>query len=323
MSKPDNGPRDHALELELLHQYSTATWKSFCHSHRQGEEAERQEQAFLQIIAPQQGLKHDFARDAIFAIAALHLASLTQQASNRKRYLHATLQYQCSAQTGFAKAMKTISNEHGPVLFTTSLAFFVLSVAVPRYFDQSSDPSGDSLGNILMAYRLFRGSIKILQEQSHCSAELSRIWQPKDMSLFEQCTPDIKYAIDRLRHILNQSYHITIGAPADQPGCDLVDGLEYAFRRNQAGNMTSAFGWLLSMPEEYVDDLLKGERTASFIFLHWCVLLNYSSQLWWIPRSSRAIALRLKQSLIKPECELSINETLALAWCSEQLDLQQ
>jgi hypothetical protein len=63
------------LELELMHCWSTTTFKSLC--------SVPEDQHYMQFILPQEALRYDFLLNGIFVAAALHRSTMAPDSEAR------------------------------------------------------------------------------------------------------------------------------------------------------------------------------------------------------------------------------------------------
>jgi hypothetical protein len=66
------------LELELMHCWSTSTYKGIC--------SVPEDHHYMQFIMPQEALRYDFLLNGIFVAAALHRALVTHGPEARSYY---------------------------------------------------------------------------------------------------------------------------------------------------------------------------------------------------------------------------------------------
>jgi hypothetical protein len=71
------------LELELMHCWSTSTYKSLC--------SVPEDHHYMQLVMPQEALRYDFLLNGIFVAAALHRAAMAPK-QEAKRYFNIAME---------------------------------------------------------------------------------------------------------------------------------------------------------------------------------------------------------------------------------------
>lgn len=84
------------LELELMHHWTTSTYKSLCSTPA--------DVTCLQVDVPRWALKHHYLLDGILAISALEIAICEPDiGDSRSAYIHAAMEYYDMASTAFRR----------------------------------------------------------------------------------------------------------------------------------------------------------------------------------------------------------------------------
>lgn len=71
------------LELELMHHWSTTTYKSLC--------TVPEDHQYMQLVMPQEAMRYDFLLNGIFVAAALH-RSMTAAESEARGYFNIAME---------------------------------------------------------------------------------------------------------------------------------------------------------------------------------------------------------------------------------------
>ncbi|KIX01520.1 uncharacterized protein Z518_09246 [Rhinocladiella mackenziei CBS 650.93] len=148
------------LELELMHHYSTSTYKSCVGVSDNTIAAD-----IWQRFVPMQGLKHDFLLHGILAFAALHMAtklkqSTAEDASESREpdvsfllisgrspsfYFRKALEYQNMAFASFHSVLPDVTQANCDAVFAFSILTMLLAIAIPQQSAFFSTTTGESV----------------------------------------------------------------------------------------------------------------------------------------------------------------------------------
>ncbi|KAH8653791.1 hypothetical protein BX600DRAFT_471652 [Xylariales sp. PMI_506] len=139
-------PSRRLLELELMHRWSTSTYRTLA-----PDEGERY---VLQVQVPREALRYDFMLNGIYAMSALDLADGVLDdgatggplsSSSPSLYLAAALEYYGKASAGFRAELGQISRDSHHVLFVFAFLAAIFHLALP--LPSSSSPPLPSNSN--------------------------------------------------------------------------------------------------------------------------------------------------------------------------------
>ena len=191
------------LELELMNQWSTTTYKSFCGSM----EAEYHT---WQVTIPRDGLECSFLLHSLLAMAALESHVLNQPPHSN--YLNAALElHGTSLQSFRAVLAENTPNRPQPIL-AFSLITMVLSLAIPQFTKYSNEPQS-VLYNLVSHYNMMQGvgALAIQNWTALREAPICRNLKVFDEMQMKPLDPDLQTAMDRLNTLNAQRHNVSLG----------------------------------------------------------------------------------------------------------------
>ena len=112
------------LELELLHQWSTVTFKSYC-----GTVVE--EYYNWQVVVPQLALKHDCLLHGMLAMSALEIAAFAEGTNDElsEKYVNIALEYHNLASCSLRTELTDVTPDNRQALFALSSILMVMGAS--------------------------------------------------------------------------------------------------------------------------------------------------------------------------------------------------
>ncbi|KAI8956703.1 hypothetical protein F5Y11DRAFT_139367 [Daldinia sp. FL1419] len=309
------------LELELMNQWSTHTYKSFA--------GMQEDHDYLQGILPRAALNHDFMLNCMFAISALQIARTAGEANSGK-YVNAALEYYNRGSTSFRANLGNMNAENCHVLYMFSAIAIAVHLSIPQYSTSMLDLAS-------VAFDLTNGSTSIgmlgmpwlLNGPFPLRAMLSRMGASKDL-----IDPDAKAALIRL-HGLNNRQHATTPKPIEsiqERGAvtivhdyDLyqlvIQGLEMCYAEEARG-LLEGFG--AGFPgfagKKFSSLVSRRDPFALLIVLHWTPLLNeIHPRFWWVQTIAAPLGLEISNFIRTKHPNLAIEWAEALSWALGRL----
>lgn len=285
-TRPDSSR--HLLELELLHQWSTSTYKSYCGTvvaefHN------------WQVAVPRLAFKHEYLLQGLLAMSALEIAAFTEDdVASRKRYAQTAIEYYILASSNFRAELTDLTpGNHQPLLALSSI-LMILELALPRFAEEDGEQL-NMLDHILSFFELAKGFIAVVWTdpsavRSDPLLNRYKTWDELPAQILE---PDVQHALGSLS-ALNE----------EQPGGDKYDGsvnttpeiatrraacrqslffLREAFSKCQEDDYRGyALAWPFLSGSEYIA-AVKGKDTAALLILmYWAMLVDgVSHGIWW------------------------------------------
>ena len=273
------------LELELMHQWSTNTYRSFL-----GESTP--DYPLWQLTLPREALKHEFLLQGFFSMTALEIA-ITTECSDYSKYANAALEYYDKASSTFRQEITNITQEKQEVLYAFSCLAMVLCLALPR-FTKAYGERTKMIDSILVYHEFTKGAALILEQ---FGGQLRQTRILSHHKLFDDVPKkplDAKTeeAISRL-HFLNDQRHELAVEPSDllgspslspQDACKkAIVRLEESFARCQEPLLWGySLAWLKLAGAEFVEWIKREDSVALLALMHWGVLLKRCSPgIWW------------------------------------------
>lgn len=102
------------LELELMHRWSTTTYKSLC--------SVPEDHYYLQIEVPRGALRHDFLLHGLFAITALEIAAVCSDLTDSAKYVCTAMEYYDKGSESFRAALCEVTPENQHYLYIFAIA---------------------------------------------------------------------------------------------------------------------------------------------------------------------------------------------------------
>lgn len=275
------------LELELMHQWSTTTYKSFC-----GEmEAEYHT---WQVILPREGLQHPFLLDGLLAMASLEIAAL-QERPNHVEYTSIALEYHDSALSCFRQELESITADKLQAALAFSVLTMALSLAIP-HLTKSRDEPQSMVKNIVEHFELLHGVGLIVLQHGDAlrDAPILRNLPSFNDVQGEPLETSVKSAIATL-NALNEARHNNPFCH-QSPASKLQSITYHATYRKAIFHLEELFGkctkpvhrgfalaWLNLTGRGFIAAVTKADSLALLLLMHWGVLMDRCSEgSWWL-----------------------------------------
>ncbi|KAI1208279.1 uncharacterized protein F4807DRAFT_432270 [Annulohypoxylon truncatum] len=310
------------LELELMHQWSTVTYKAFC--------GIPEDVPYLQGLLPRTALEYDFMLNCIMAISSLHIAH-TAGETNSAKYVNAGLEYYNRGSSSFRTYLGKMNAENAHVLYMFSAIATAVHLSIPK--------CASTLDLLVVALDLVNGSTSIgmmampwlLNSALPLRLFISRMGASKDL-----IDVDSRAALARLRAINDLRHGATVEPVSDGGETDgvieirdhelyemAINGLETCYAEEARGllrGFCTAFPGLAGKP--FTSLISKSDPFALLIVLHWAVLLGGLDQtIWWGARIAEKLALEVSDLLKMSHPDLSLEWADAMVWVHDRMGL--
>ncbi|KAI0898964.1 hypothetical protein F4806DRAFT_320219 [Annulohypoxylon nitens] len=310
------------LELELMHQWSTDTYKAFC--------GIPEDVPYLQCLLPRTALQYDFMLNCIMAISSLHIANSAGE-TNSAKYINAGLEYYNRGSSSFRLAIGKMNPDNAHVLYMFSAIAIAVHLSIPQ--------RASTLDLLVVALDLVNGSTSIgmmgmpwlLNSALPLRLFVSRMGASKDL-----IDPDSKAALARLRAINDLRNQVTSSSVSSEIETDkivemrdhelyemAIAGLETCYAEEARGLLKgfgTAFPGLAGKP--FTSLISKSDPFALLIILHWAVLLGRMDQgIWWAARIAERLAVEVSDLLKMSFPELSLEWADAMVWVQDRMGL--
>lgn len=294
--------------LELMHQFSTDTYKSLCVSES--------ELAIWQVSIPRLALKHLYLMDGLLALASLHLAS-SSGANEAFTYQGRAIQYYNRSLAPFRQAIDNLTPQNCDAVFAHSVIMIAISVASPR-MTALKDEASSIVENIVVLFELLQGVKKILfSSKPWIQLDLftqGEFWQSSTAKLDDDTN-------EALLNLVSLSDKFVIGSNAKNHRADqeALAHLRHCFSKFiHSPDPSPVLAWLARVDKDFVESLKRREPYSLLILVYWGVLLGELDKLvWWARGSGRALVTELIDTLWSrdPQWER------ALSWAKRKMSL--
>ena len=291
-------------DLELMHKFSTETYKSLCN--------DSSDYDAWQIVVPQKALEYDFLLNGVLAVAALHrtttavdaLAALPQTTTavdtlSTLPYVDKALQYYNRAFAPFQQALDNLTPLNCEAIFAHSIIITVISVALPQFTTERN--KGQSMTeNIIVIFELLQGVKRIMN--------ISKPWLKTklftrrhdflkdpvpDPETLDSMIPGAGIAFAKLSNLNNtlasfdpEQHHINKESISLLCRCYL----RYVTTREPSAVLT----WISAVGKDFAHCLRRRQPFPLLILMHWGVLLGeLDGEMWWAKNSGKALVAEL------------------------------
>ena len=313
------------LELELLHQWSTVTYKSYCGTVEE-------EYSNWQVVVPRLAMQHDCLLHAILAMSALEIAAFSEDDIDIcNHYVDIALEYHNLASSGLRMELTSVTSDNRQATFASSSILMVLGLALPRFTSLRGE-QGNYLDHVVTYMALLRGLRLIVDTKEdfrHSEPLLAnyRSWESLTATKLE---PELQMALQDIAALNEELY----GAARTPTGMSEDNAIRYhaANRRalyflqsefekcRDSDTRAYALGWPLRAGTDYMAAVADQEPVALVILMAWSVLAEQVSQgIWWMEEVGRRIISDVAEML---ELAFSDPKLLdAVRWAKSQVQL--
>ncbi|OJJ45557.1 hypothetical protein ASPZODRAFT_68436 [Penicilliopsis zonata CBS 506.65] len=272
-------------DLELMHKFSTETWKSMCIN-----EADKH---IWQIVLPREALNHDFLLGGLLALASLHTAT-TLEPSAALSYVDTALQYHNRTFAPFRQALDSLTPENCDAVFAHSVVTSIVGITLPRLMPHH-DGTPSMTENVTVIFELLRGVSKIRRLSGpwlkyNLFSYKYGFWGPETEAL----DTDTDEALTRL-----ETLNDTAIAPSDMEQHRINKDAMYYLRRcfirfANCTDVASALAWLAAVHRDFVQSVRRRLPFALLIVMHWGVLIGqFDGRIWWANGLGKALVSEL------------------------------
>lgn len=267
-----------------MHHWCTQTCDSFTAKYR---ELNRE-------FVPREALRHGYLMDALLAVAALHIATKTSDASIATRHVSAALRYQNHSVAELRKTLEDISPDNVNAVVLTSIFLMIGSVLSPLLPATSDDNDGvKSTGDAMIPLVHFTQGITaivIKNRQWLLQGPFMEWFRGRDSVLLtpKKSFPHLGYQI--LTRVV--SAEIDSSQPTYHLYHKAMGKLEDAYHQGK-----SMLRWFSTSEPEFLKELRGGETVALAIFMFWGVLLDQADDIWWARYAGRRLVEEMSTTL--------------------------
>ena len=274
------------LDLELLHHYTTSTYKTLSDIFESGD-------SLWQVRVVQEGLRNEFLLNGIFFLAAIHVSRVC--GGCHSRYKIKASEYLKPALRTFRQLLRDLQVRNVDAMFAFAVILTV-SMIVQLQPSTHQDSSYSSLiDRVAVVFEYLHGARKIVVSSSPILYDgpfgsfLSGLLR-KEGKLSE---PELEDGLLRLRRVHEEKLlSATLSASQQQLYSELIENLESCWLRR-----IFAVEWLNDAGKAFQVELQKGESVAKLLLAYWGAALHALDQLWWARGVGRHVVEQATQDL--------------------------
>ncbi|KAI1118637.1 hypothetical protein F5Y14DRAFT_399243 [Nemania sp. NC0429] len=305
------------LELELMHHWSTTTYKSLC--------TVPEDHQYMQLLMPQEAMRYDFLLNGIFVASALH-RSTTVAESEAKGYFNVAMELYDRASRSFRTHLRKMdpATHHVLYIFSSMTAFINIAFSQCNFSEGSEL---NTLSTVAVAFDLLNGSVNIAItdfQRLLDSPVPIRAYLNYGFATTVALYPDTQAAITRLAH-LNEIYHSAPyqgATPSDElsvaTSSSFSDAVSTVSTTPPSGPWDAVIALLRHCFAEEQRDILRGfcfvfpggagpdftaaikafDPMALLILMHWAVLIDrVGDEFWWTKKLGVRLAIGIWKAL--------------------------
>ncbi|KAI0909519.1 hypothetical protein F4823DRAFT_624853 [Ustulina deusta] len=305
------------LELELMHCWSTTTYKSLC--------SVPEDHHYMQFIMPQEALRYDFLLNGIFVAAALHRSTMAQEPEARGYYNVAMELYDRASRSFRIHLGKMDPAMHHVLYIYSSMTAFINIAFSQCNFSEGNELN--TLSTVAVAFDLLNGSVNIAQtnfQRLLDSPVPLRAYLNYGLASAVALHPGTRTALTRL-HDLNELHHSsryqgTTPAASDElsvattplsdtlsttsmtpatPWRGAIGLLQRCFAEEQRAILR---GFCFVFPggagPDFTAAVKASDPMALLILMHWAVLIErIGHEFWWAKELGRRLTIGIWKAM--------------------------
>ena len=309
----------HALELHLMHRWSTDTYKSVSSSLYDDD-------PIWQLAMPEVAFKHDFLLNGIFAMAAFDMARSSR--TEYARYISAAFEYQDLAFRGFrARFDQPLSDSYEATLY-----FSILLLPLDLASSQWMTPGGtlDSwVHHTAIQFELLRGVAMVLASRSGSSSDHPLFGKMKKISdlpriPLETSTELALGKLFELNERRSSPNHSQSSRTHDNAraymGCrKALSWLSECFATClQEPYHVYCLQWIAYAGDDFFTAVKRRDRVALLILAYWGILIELLGlEYWWARTFGRCLIKEISGAMLDDS-----DETIRgiLTWAQHEVD---
>ncbi|KAK4164738.1 sterol uptake control protein 2 [Cladorrhinum sp. PSN259] len=325
--RPDSEIADWVSDMELLHQWSTSTFRTLIDEH-----ASPDIQKLWQVEVPQLSFRHTFLLHQILAIAAYHLAYLRPE--SRQQYALRASQHQNVAIRAMRDELSNVTHENCHALFAASGFLFTNVLAASQLEGRVHGPSVDDLIDVFVLIKGIRGLLDTSDTilRAGLLRPLFTVYDApaQDHLLFDRIMKQLDMFISSMRNTNSTETEgldeKTIDVMETTTNClsEVIQGA-IAHCLDPEYRVVTAFP--IMMPDEYVPLLRQKNQLALVLLGYYCVVFHASEPKYWFLKGwSSAVVMNISSITKSPWNEHS---AWSLGWITAakngvpQIDISQ
>ena len=328
------------LELQLMHRWSTVTYKSMV-------TPAAQDDYVYQVKVPRWALQYDFLLHGLLALTAFSVASTASSGANRDNYVNYASECQGRALGRFRRYLEHTQGVNSdrdaegyePVL-GFSLMLMVLALASAQFthgsaVESEQDASAASMvSNTITHYELVRGCGTIMGAQGDeylaSNPYVQKLTRFEDLPRLPVDSPSAVVLAKlnesnerRLTSTIAEAYEARVQHVKYFEACKKAIGVLQECCAKCAGEDGEGIGdgyqgyilgWLNMAGDEYVVAIKQGDQVALLVLMFWGALFEkFGMKIWWARRFGRLLVEEIASEVGRGSEDAFVREIIAAA----------
>ncbi|KAF2220345.1 hypothetical protein BDZ85DRAFT_284759 [Elsinoe ampelina] len=305
-------PTTRLLELELLHRWTTTTYRSFT--------SLPEDIPNMTLTFPRLGLRYPFLLHGLFALAALE-SSLTCAPADSARYLRAGMAYYDAASRSFRGYLPSLDGAGGDLqysLYMFSALAMALYVGVPlcsRAVGVVGGEAGYGDEDVLeMVAQIFNLQVGMV-ELAACNAR--GLWSSEYGPALVRAEEIVKTPLpgglgEDTEEALARMKRVVEAASGEEEGMYMQawGGLKFCFTEEKRDLVRSlCIAWPTLAGKPFMQAFRNGDEVALWMLMHWGVLVHrMGRRAWWAMGLGKRLVTELSEKMMLstiPEADMS------------------
>ena len=273
------------LEIELMHRWSTVTFKSLVTPAIADEE-------IWQKSVPKVALKVDFLMNGILALAACEMAC-SSPAEGWEKYANAAFEFQDHAFRSYQAHIRNLNADNQDGVLYFSLMLLELTMASSRLASLTGEVES-KVQRVLQFHDLVRGANFVMVNHSDRLRVYPEFQKVTPLSTLPEVSldPSVEAAIANLTALNEDRAAYSLDAPAEmrfrsvmcEGACKkAIFWLKECFARcDNAKYRMWPLGWISMSGDDYIKAIKHGDQVALLTLMCWAVLIQpLGTDYWW------------------------------------------
>lgn len=277
----EQDPLNWASDLELLHHYTTCSYKTIAKGYPQ---------EIWSIQVPKLAFANTYLLHELLAIAAFHLAYLHPE--RHKEYTVKATHHQSRAIEGIRSVLTNFHAKNCHALFAASIFLFVSSLAASRpsaddiITGGNSDFSLDNLVDVFLLLKGVRGVIDDATEELR-NGPFREVFRPMNIA---DPSPGLTRLMKQLQRFAERLPEI-MASTRDPNGPiielevqRMIQCIEHIGQTSASPEYQTIAAWPLSLSQTFIGLLRRRFQPALAVLCYYCVILHSTEDSYWFTK---------------------------------------
>lgn len=309
------------LELQLMHRWSTMTYKSCCTPGSDDDEV-------WQFLVPELALQYDFLLNGVFALSAFETARSLRGKPDYEQYVNAAIEYHASALSSFRSQLPAILRDGHEAALCFSLMLMVLALASVQFPSASAGDNhgGGMVQSAIIHFELLRGCVPVAESKEGYLAENPYISKMTRFEDLPRATLDgrIEEALAKLSELNDRRIASSV-RESDERRVQQVDYWEAC--KKALGLLRECFekctdglyqgyslGWLNMAGEGYIKAIKEDDHTALLMLMYWGLLVErIGHHVWWAEQFGNLLVDEISDRVLGSDTDATMKDIVQQA----------